>query len=182
MSLTPAQLATLKADIAANTNTIPAGQPWSGAFVGVQVKNVPGTGDGNAAIAGWYNLAASPTWTVWRKLVSITDVGDAFNGTELAGLTTGNQTRLQTIALFSAGGVNPSLADRRQFFDDVFSGAGGATTRASLLVLWKRLASNFQKLFSTGTGSDAAPATTASGFGDSTSLSAAEVLAARNLP
>lgn len=34
MELTPAQLATLKADILANTTTIPAGQPWSGAFVG----------------------------------------------------------------------------------------------------------------------------------------------------
>jgi hypothetical protein len=96
---------------------------------------------------------------VWKSNVTINEVGKKFNGAELAGLTTGNQSRLQTIAQYMAGGVNPSLLDNRQFFDDVFSGAGGTNTRAALLILWKRLANRSEKLFSTGTGSDATPAT-----------------------
>jgi hypothetical protein len=119
----------------------------------------PNNADGNTAIAAAMNLAASPAFTVWRTNVSLRDVGAAFNGSELAGLTTANQTRLQTIALYLTAGVNPSVASNRAFFDDVFSGAGGTNTRASLLVLWKRLATRAEKLYATGTGSDAVPAT-----------------------
>ncbi len=182
MALTAAQLQTLKSAIAANTATIPSGQPWTNSFAGVQVNAIPNQSDGNATIAGWYNQAASPTWTTWKKSVPINDVGDAFNGTELAGLTTGNQQRLQTVAVYAGAGVNPSLADRRQCFDDIFSGAGGATTRANLLALWKRLATFAQKLFSTGTGSDASPATTAANVGDGLTLTGMDVENARNLP
>jgi hypothetical protein len=180
MPLTTAQLTALRNDILSNQNTIPAGQPWTGSFAGVAVKDVPNSGDGNAAVAGWYGQLASPPWTTWKKLVSISEVGDKVNGGELAGLTSLNNTRLQTVVLLSPGGVNPSLADRRQFFDDIFSGAGGATTRGNLLALWKRLASYAQKLFSTGTGSDAAPATTAANIGDSFALTGSDVEAARN--
>jgi hypothetical protein len=143
MALTPAQQATVKADILAqgDLNTFQDGP------------------DGSFAIALLYNAASSPAFIVWKTNVSIGDVGKKFNGTELAGLTTGNQTRLQTIAAFLAGGVNPSVIDNRAFFDDVFSGAGGTNTRANLLALWKRTATRFEKLlFASGTGSDASPA------------------------
>jgi len=143
MALTPAQQATLKTSIQADP-----------AF-----NSLPQNSDGAYAIAEAYKLPATPNWTVWKSNVTINEVGKKFNGAELAGLTTGNQTRLQTIAQYMAGGVNPSLLDNRQFFDDVFSGAGGTNTRAALLILWKRLANRSEKLFSTGTGSDAAPAT-----------------------
>lgn len=143
MALTPAQLQTLKTNIAADPIFGPL--PLS---------------TGNAIIiANGYNANASPDFTVYKTNVSINDVGKKMNGAELAGLTTANQTRLQTIALYLAGGVNPSLADNRAFFDDIFSGAGGTTTRANLLVLWKRLARRVEKLFATGTGSVASPAT-----------------------
>ena len=61
--------------------------------------------------------------------------------------------------MLSPSGVNPSLAERRAFFDEVFSVAAGATTRAQLLALWKRPATRTEKIFATGTGSDASPAT-----------------------
>ncbi len=83
------------------------------------------------------------------------------------------------MAVYAGAGVNPSLADRRQCFDDIFSGAGGATTRANLLALWKRLATFAQKLFSTGTGSDAVPATTNTNVGDTFTLTTADVTEAR---
>lgn len=142
-ALTPAQLATLKAAIIAD--------PVLNAF--------PQNSDGAFEIAKAMNSTASPNFTVWKTNVSINEVGKKFNGTELAGLTSLNNTRLQTLAMFLAAGVNPSLTDNRQFFDDIFSGAGGTNTRANLLALWKRLATRVEKLFATGTGTDALPAT-----------------------
>lgn len=141
--LTTQQQAILKADIAANSD----------------LNSQPNNSDGAFEIARLYNLNAAPNYTVWKTNVTINEVGKKFNGTELAGVTQANQARLQTIAIYLAGGVNPSIPDNRQFFDDIFSGAGGTNTRANLLALWKRLGSRVEKLYATGTGSDAAPAT-----------------------
>lgn len=142
MPLSDAQLQTLKIDMLAQASLATARD----------------TRDGEA-IAAFYKGQASPNFTVWKTNVSINAVGKAFNGSELAGLTTANLTRLQTLAAYLAAGVDPSQASNRQFFDDVFSGAGGTNTRAALLALWKRLANRAEKLFATGTGSDAVPAT-----------------------
>jgi hypothetical protein len=183
MSLTAAQTAALKADILAQAGTVPAGQPWTNTFAGVQVKAVPNTADGNLAVAGWYNQAAVPAFTTWRKNVPIAEVGNKLNGTELAGLTSLNHTRLQTVVMLSQGGVDASLPDRRQFFDDIFSGAGGTITRGQLLALWKQLATYAQKLFSTGTGTGVGTdaATTAANIPDGFLLSGGDVLNALNL-
>ena len=137
----------------------------------------PNNPDGNYDIAIALNSNASPTFTVWKTSVPLGDVGRKFNGTELAGLTTGNQTRLQTVAQY-LNTVNPSLPDNRQFFDDVFSGAGGTNTRAALLALWKSPAKQIEKLFATGTGSDGSPATLVY----EGEISYVEVENARNLP
>ena len=123
------------------------------------LSSAPNNSDGAFTIAIALNTIASPAFVVWKTKVSIREVGDNFVGTELAGLTTGNQTRLQTVAVYSGEGVNPSLIDRRQFFDDIFSGAGGVATRAKLLALWKRNATRAEKALATGVGSDASPAT-----------------------
>jgi len=141
--LTDAQMPALKAAILADAalNAIPNTYPA-----------------GAAQLAAALNADASPDFTVWKTQATINEVGKAFDGGELAGMTTGNQTRLQTLALYLASGVNPSLASNRKFFDDVFSGAGGVITRAALLVLWKRNARLIEKIFATGTGSDASPA------------------------
>ena len=105
------------------------------------------------------NALASPTFTVWKSNTSITETGKQFVGSEWAGMTSANHTRLQTIAQWLSNGYNPSLADIRAMFDDVWSGAGGTGTRARLLAFWKRPALRIEKLFATGTGSDASPAT-----------------------
>jgi len=90
---------------------------------------------------------------------TIRELGDSFVGTDLSGLSTLNHTRLQTVVMISQDGFNSSLPDRRAMLDDIFSGVGGAATRAKLLTLYKRLANRGEKLFATGTGSDASPAT-----------------------
>ena len=141
MALTTAQKATLKADIQAT----PA----------LNTMYVEGNLGG---LADAYNAAASPAFTVWKTSVPIVDVGRAFNGTEWAGMTSTNHTRLQTVALYSST-VNPSDADIRAMFDDIWSGAGGALTRNNPLALWKRLAKRGEKMFASGTGSDLSPAT-----------------------
>lgn len=143
MALTAPQLAALKAAILADGT----------------LSVLPQNSDADFTIANAFNLNASPAFTVWKTNVPAGTVGDNLNGTEVAGLTTANISRLQLIFQFSEFGVNPSLIDRRQFFDDVFSGAGGTNTRAKLLILWKRLATRAEKLFATGTGTDPSPAT-----------------------
>jgi len=143
MLLTSAQLQAVKTNILTNSD----------------LNSQPNDSDGAVEIAKLYNLNASPSFTVWKTNVSVKEIGDKINGNDLAGLSTLNNTRLQTAVTLAVSGFNPSLADRRFFFDDIFSGAGGVTTRANLLALWKRLGSRIEKLFATGTGSDASPAT-----------------------
>jgi hypothetical protein len=156
--MTPAQKQTLRTHLLANQTQLAFG---AGQASIASVFGAASLGSGDAqVIADHYNsVGVAGTHTVWKTSVAIDKVGDAINGTELAGLSSLNNTRLQTLAVFSATGVNPSLANRRQFFDDIFCGAGGTNTRAALLVLWKRLCTNLEKVFATGTGSDASPAT-----------------------
>lgn len=143
MALTATQKTTLKAYIEADAT----------------LNAQPSSYDGTVVISAHLNALADPAFIVWKTQATINEVGKAFNGGELSGLTTANQTRLQTLAAYLASGVNPSLVSNRQFFDDVFGGAGGALTRAALLVLWKRSARVIEKMFATGTGSDSVPAT-----------------------
>lgn len=141
MPLTTAQAATLRADIDANPDALAL----------KQAGNIAG-------LAALYNTFDG-TYFVWKTTVPIRDVGDAIVATELAGLTGLNIDRLSCIAQLSQMGINASKADRRAAFDDIFSGAGGANTRAALLVLWKRTARRIEKLFATGTGTTGSPAT-----------------------
>lgn len=138
MNLTTPQLATLKTWLTANAS---------------------GQNDEQAA-ALLNATAAGPNNIAWKSQVGLGEISQKLNGTELAGLTTANHTRLQTVItlLSFSGGARPFLADQRAFWDDIFSGAGGTTTRASLLALWKRTITVAEKLYATGTGSDASPA------------------------
>ena len=175
---TDAQLPALKAAIVADP----------------QLNAYPNTGDGNFALAeclsrlttlactpwpGQQADPAGPVFVVWRSRVQIDEVGDNINAAELAGLSTLNATRLQTLVALSNAGINPSIANRRTFFDDIFSGAGGVNTRAALLILWKRPTNRVEAFLKAGgTGSDASPATL--GFEGATNYQRVE--AARNLP
>lgn len=141
--LTTAQLQALKAAIQAD----PA------------LSSQPMTSAGALFIADTFNAQASPAFTVWKTSVTNEAIGDAMNGTEIAGLSSLGMQRLQVLAAYSGGTQNPSRADRRAAFDAVFSGAGGNITRPALAALWRRLATRAEKLFATGTGSDASPAT-----------------------
>lgn len=159
-TLTSAQLTTLKNNIAASADTVPSGVGGCEGFIGVAVNAIPNSSDGNACVAAMYNRPASPAFTIWKTSVPKFEVGQTFNTADLAGLSQLNTTRLQNLGDWLPM-INPSNANVRQFFDDIFSGAGGANTRAALLILWKQLTTRVGKLYATGTGSDASPATLA---------------------
>jgi len=142
MALTSAQLVTLRAAILADPVLAAA----------------PMNPDGDFDIATAMNAQAVPNFTVWKTSVPTSQVGEAMVSTEVAGLTTANTNRLMVMVQYSGGVFNPSRPDTRAGFDSIFSGAGGANTRAALLVVWKRLATRAEKLFATGVGTDQTPA------------------------
>jgi hypothetical protein len=139
MPLTTAQLQTLKAAIAAETDPT---------FVTYRTNGQTGQ------MAGFYN--GNSTFVVWRTNVSIRETGQVFDGAEWAGMTSANHTRLQTVAQYLMA-YNAGVAGIRAMFNDIWSGAGGTNTRASLLVLWKRFATKGERLYVTGTGTDVTP-------------------------
>ena len=140
--MTPEQLATLAAHITASPD----------------LNVYPNNSDGAYEIARLLNLDAAPAFTVWRSSVGKNEVGKAFVATALSAITAGNNDKLANFASWNET-VEPWRTDQRAFFDDIFSVAAGASTRAALLALWKRLATGGEKIFATGTGSDASPAT-----------------------
>ena len=143
MTLTQAQQATLKTYIEND----------------VTLNAFPNNSDGAAAIAVELNKQATPDFTVWKTFVDKSIVGETFDGGEFSSLTTAESNRLIAFAAWNNDGVNPSDADVRFLFNDVFSAAGGTITRPALEALWRRLALVIEQIFATGTGSDADPAT-----------------------
>lgn len=137
--MTPQQLTTLKAAILAETDA---------GFVAARAAN------NETAMAAFYNGAS--TFVAWKSSVTIRETGEAFNGSEWAGMTSANHTRLQSVAQYLAT-YNPTKPDVRAMFNDIWSGAGGTNTRAALLALWKRFATRGERVFATGTGSDGSP-------------------------
>ena len=121
--LTTAQLQSLKTYIA----SVPG---WT---------SQPMNSDGAYFIAQELNKDVTPAFVVWKTNVDRNEVGKAFQATALAAITAGNNDKLANFAAWNDS-VNPSRADQRAFFDDVFIVAAGASTRAALLALWKRSA------------------------------------------
>lgn len=109
-------------------------------------------------LANQLNRPAVPDFVVWRTAVTINEVGKAFVATGLSAMTSLNNDRLVSFALYNQS-VDPSRADQRAFFDDVFSPTSGASTRTALAALWKRVATRVEKVLATGTGTTASPAT-----------------------
>lgn len=141
MALTTAQLLTLKADIAAD--------PVLSAF--------PNNSDGAFEIAAAYNQVFIPAFRVWKTDVPTKDAKKAMVWTEYIGRSVGERDAWQF--MLSNGTINAADTNVRQGIADIFSGPGGATTRANLTAIAKRDATRAEKLFATGTGTELSPAT-----------------------
>lgn len=203
MPLTQAQKQTLKADIAANANTIPPGQPWTGSFAGQAINTLPNGGDANAAIAGWYSLAATPDYIVWRDLpmesvlnlitfASMTPADavpttpaltvDVYRARALA--CQGKQFNLQNLILGRTVAPMKRTNYRAAMQDcltNIPAGASGALIAANWVGVRdaaKFTAKNVEKLFATGAGTTATP----SDLGYEGSITGDDVEQSRNLP
>lgn len=139
MALDPSLYATMKADIAANPD----------------LDSQPNNLDGAFEIARLYNLTGVPDFVVYKTLVSIGDVGKSINGVEWGNLSTANTNRLSSVSSYLFEGVDPSRADIRALYDDIFS--VGGVTMTSLAALWRRLATRVETLYATGIGTDIDP-------------------------
>lgn len=146
MSLTQAQKTTLKADIVASSEP-----------VCVALEASPNNSDLSFAVAALYNLIANPSFVVWRTNVSVSDCKKATVWTEFIGRSQGERDAWQF--MLSNGTINAADTNIRQGIQDIFSGPSGTGTRAALVAISKRNATRAEKLFSTGTGDTANPAT-----------------------
>lgn len=142
--LTTTQLQALKANIQATPQLLTWWQEGS-----------PGL------IADYYNLEAAPAFIVWKSNVSAREIGNAWVGTDIDGMTAINMQRLQLLLASSPDGVfDMRRADRRAGFENPFGANVNNLSRVNMRAVWKRNATNAEKLFATGTGSDASPAVT----------------------
>jgi hypothetical protein len=145
MTLTPTQLATLKAAILADS----------------ALNAQPNTNVGNSVIAESMNAPASPAFVVWKTLVQTGSIGKTVNYVAVAAMTTANLERLNNFLGMNPSEFDPGRADIRAFMADTFSGAlggQGQATRDALDALYRRNALLIEKILATGTGSTASPA------------------------
>lgn len=148
--LTQAQKTAIKAHIEADQALLAlwqAGDPWS--------------------VADALDATASPAFTVWRTRVGKHEITDQVSregttftwaGNGFIGRSAG-ELQCWTELFNSVLACNPSLANVRQAFQDIFSGTGNAASnRTHLLACAKRDATRVEKLLASGTGSLAVPA------------------------
>lgn len=138
--MTPEQLADLRAAILAD--------PVLSAF--------PENSDGAFAIADELNKIASPDFIVWRTSVTIRGImSNGFRWTDVDSLTAQKyRTWEQFVALNE---INPSKANIRQGLRDCWG--NGSAQETAIMPHLKRKATRAEKLFASGAGSDASPAT-----------------------
>lgn len=140
MNLTPSQKASLKTYIQANSDT--------------NQLYIDGNLDGLASLLN--NNDASNFW-IWRSLVPAKEYRGA-NGlvwTEIDALTVGKARIFEWLSGQLTLDINPSDPNVRQGILDAF--ASGTTTRTNLTAMARRLATRFEKVFATGTGTTASP-------------------------
>ena len=174
MPLNAQQAAQIKADILANPD--------------LNIQPGPDVPDISQAIANLYNQNASPDWWAWRRSVTKTEYvselgpsGTTFSWSGSGGFIarSANEQNAWRELFNGTNSVNPSLANVRQAFADIFSGSGAAAVanRAHLTAVSRRLASRVEKLLGIGTGSTAVPGL----LGYEGPITASEIEYARNL-
>lgn len=199
MPLTSAQLATLKTAIAANSTTIPAGQPWTGSFAGQAINALPNNADANTAIAGWYNMTASPDYFGWKPSVTRSDVyhTTSLDGTTWNWTTYKNQSAVEQNAwtqMFMGDSGPIALVNFRQGVASIFTGSAQANAqRDHVFSIGRRLVTNGEKVYATAvvsppantgnnTGTARGSATNPDNLPFTGSITRSDVENARNLP
>jgi hypothetical protein len=141
MALDPQQLQTLKAAINAETDAT---------FVAFRAAN-----DENG-MAGWLNQPS--TFVVWRNSVTRAQAqASGFDWTQVDNLSTG-QARIWFDGLFLGGALDATDAGQRAGIVEAWKGtAAKLAVQTFVLNQCKRFASRGERVFATGTGTDATP-------------------------
>jgi len=108
------------------------------------------------------NSLAAPNFIIWRNSVPQQEIMiDNFDWTRVDNLVVGKARIWEWMFDAGQGSINPSNPGIRAGIDTVWVGtAADLAVRAAVYVHCKRSATRIEKLFSTGTGTDASPATT----------------------
>jgi hypothetical protein len=143
--LTPAQAAALQAAVLADP----------------VLSQKPHTSDGAYDIAAAYNELAAPAFIVWKTSVqqdAITQNG--FDWVRVDNLSVGKARIWEWMFANVMRTINPSKPNVRAGIDECWKGtAADLAVRAAVYTHCKRSATRAEKLFATGTGTDAEPAT-----------------------
>jgi len=140
--LTAGQNATLKTHILANGDT-------------AQLYN-----DGNLdGLAALLNAPANPAYIIWRTTVTLDEIQqNGFDWTQVDNLAEPKARTWEWLFSNQSRTVNPSKANVRAGIDEVWAGtAGKLAVRAQVYVHCKRAARRVERVFATGTGTDATP-------------------------
>lgn len=140
--LTTGQLQTLKAAILAETDTT---------FVALRAAN------DETGMADWLNAAS--TFIVWRTSVTQDEImQNGFDWTRVDNLSVGKARIFEWMFNNEARAINPSKSNVRAGIESVWVGtAADLAVRASVYAHCKRAASRAERVFATGTGTDASP-------------------------
>lgn len=143
MDLTTQQKQTLKAFILAD----PA------------LSQFPANSDGSYAIADLLNKAANPAFIVWKTDVSIDEImRNGMDWARVDNLSVGKARIWDWLGRL--GVINAAKVNVRAGIDAAWVGtAADLAVRAAVYTHCKRSATVLEKLFATGAGSDATPAT-----------------------
>lgn len=166
--MTPAQLATMKADILANPD----------------LNNQPMNSDGAFEIARLYSLPASPAFYVWRTNVTRSEIyhntsPEATNWNWITYKNQGATEQNAWVQMFMGDQADFSKDNLRSGIAAIFTGSAQANAqRDHCLAAGKRTCTRIEKLFASGTGSQAVPAK----MGFEGTVSYQDVEQARNLP
>lgn len=138
--LTNDQLLTIQADILANPD----------------LNALPNAPDGAFEIAKLYNLNAVPDFYIWKSNYSTKDIREVMVWDEY--LTTSADDKSTFELMISNGVINMAKVNVRAGIDEIFKNPGQAGALAAVTDGGKRLSTRLEKLLSTGTGTQIAPA------------------------
>ena len=122
---------------------------------------IPNTLDGAWDVAAQLNLAAYPVFTVWRTNVAIDEImRNGMDWARVDNLSVGKARIWEWMT--KLGTINAAKPNIRAGIDAAWVGtAADLAVRAAVYTHCKRAATVVEKLFASGTGSDAVPATMA---------------------
>jgi len=122
---------------------------------------IPHTQDGAYAISEALQVVASPDFIVWRTNVSKDEImQNGFDWTQVDNTTVGKARIWEWMFDNGANAIDPSKDNIRTGINEAWKGSQSMLdVRAAIYVHCKRKANILEKLFATGTGSDASPAT-----------------------